>query len=94
MVSIKGYRCLNTGIPTLFILFSVLFQDYESYTPHNDTIHAVKLDGLWYVIAVTIYSMEGVGLILSLKGSAKNQQQFPKLFIGTITIVSLFMACK
>ncbi|CAJ1955199.1 unnamed protein product [Cylindrotheca closterium] len=73
-------------------LCSVLFQDYESYTPHNDTIHAIKWDGLWYVIAVTIYSMEGVGLILSLKGSSKNQQQFPKLFIGTITIISLFMA--
>lgn len=38
--------------------------------------------------------MEGVGLILSLKGSAKNQQQFPKLFIGTIAVISLFMACK
>ena len=78
----------------MYFLCSVLFQDYESYTPHNDTIHAIKWDGLWYVIAVTIYSMEGVGLILSLKGSSKNQQQFPKLFIGTITIISLFMACR
>ena len=78
----------------LFLLFAVLFQDFESYTPHDDTIHPVKWDGLWYVMAVTIYSMEGVGLILSLKGSAKNQQQFPKLFIVTIAIISLFMACK
>jgi len=73
-------------------LCSVLFQDFESYTPHDDTIHPIKFDGLWYVMAVTIYSMEGVGLILSLKGSAKNQQQFPKLFVCTLTVISLFMA--
>jgi proton-coupled amino acid transporter len=74
------------------LLITVLFQDYESYTPHNDMIHKVKWDGLWYVMAVTIYSMEGVGLILSLKTSGTNQAQFPALFTGTITIISVFMA--
>lgn len=70
----------------------MLFQDYESFVPHNDTIQKVKWDGLWYVMAVTIYSMEGVGLILSLKTSSEHQAQFPSLFMGTITVISVFMA--
>lgn len=85
-----GRRIREIELTMLFI--SVLFQDYESYQPHNDTIHKVKWDGLWYVMAVTIYSMEGVGLILSLKASGQNQAQFPALFLGTITVISVFMA--
>eukprot|EP00980_Cylindrotheca_fusiformis_P031051 scaffold25748_cov220-Cylindrotheca_fusiformis.AAC.1 len=73
-------------------LCSVLFQDYESYEPHNDTILKVRWSGLWYVMAVTVYSMEGVGLILSLKASGQNQAQFPTLFLGSITVISIFMA--
>ncbi|KAG7359045.1 transmembrane amino acid transporter [Nitzschia inconspicua] len=71
-------------------LSAVLFQDYESYTPHNDNIHKVKWGGLLYVIAITIYSMEGVGLILSLKGSCKKPDFFSFLIISTLTVISLF----
>jgi proton-coupled amino acid transporter len=72
-------------------LSAVLFQDYESYTPHNDTIHKIKWDGLIYVIAITIYSMEGVGLILSLKSSCKKPETFSFLVMSTLTAISLFM---
>jgi proton-coupled amino acid transporter len=73
-------------------LSAVLFQDYESYTPHNDSIHPVKWGGFLYVIAITIYSMEGVGLVLSLKGSAQKPQQFNWLLSSTIGVISIFMA--
>lgn len=73
-------------------LFAVLFQDYESYDPHNDTIHAVKWDGFLGVIAVTIYSMEGAGMVISLKSSAKKPQQFSRLLGTTLAIISVFMA--
>jgi proton-coupled amino acid transporter len=43
-------------------------------------------------MAVTIYSMEGIGLILSLKASCQKPAQFPVLLIGTITVISIFMA--
>ena len=69
----------------------VLFQDYEHYTPHNDTIHKAKSEGLLYVIAITIYSMEGVGLVLSLKSSCKKPKDFSSLLISTLTAISLFM---
>ena len=36
-------------------LSAVLFQDYESYQPHNDAIHKLQWNGFLYVIAVTIY---------------------------------------
>jgi proton-coupled amino acid transporter len=72
-------------------LSAVLFQDYEHYTPHNDTIHKWNSAGLMYVIAITIYSMEGVGLILSLKSSCKQPNDFSFLLISTLTAISLFM---
>jgi len=72
-------------------LSAVLFQDYEHYTPHNDTIHKWNTDGLLYVIAITIYSMEGVGLVLSLKSSCKQPNDFTFLLISTLTVISLFM---
>ena len=72
-------------------LSAVLFQDYESYEPHNDTIHMVQFSGFLYVIAITIYSMEGIGLILSLKASCQKPQQFSWLLAVTIACISFFM---
>jgi proton-coupled amino acid transporter len=72
-------------------LSAVLFQDYESYEPHNDTIHMVKFGGFLYVIAITIYSMEGVGLILSLKTSCQKPSQFPWLLSVTLACIAFFM---
>ena len=72
-------------------LSAVLFQDYEHYTPHNDTIHKANASGMLHVIAIAIYSMEGVGLILSLKTSCKRPQDFSFLLIATLTVISLFM---
>ena len=43
------------------------------------------------MIAITIYSMEGVGLILSLKASCKRPSTFSHLLIATLTVISLFM---
>jgi proton-coupled amino acid transporter len=72
-------------------LSAVLFQDYQHYTPHNDAIHKATPSGILHVIAITIYSMEGVGLILSLKSSCKRPQDFSFLLISTLTVISLFM---
>lgn len=72
-------------------LTAVLVQDYKHYTPHNETIHKVDFGGMLHVIAITIYSMEGVGLILSLKSSCKRPQDFSFLLIATLTVISLFM---
>jgi proton-coupled amino acid transporter len=91
MKSLAPFSLLANGANACALL-AVLFQDYESYTPHNDTIHQVKWDGFLYVIAITIYSMEGVGLILSLQSSCKQPSQFPLLLRSVITCISGFMA--
>jgi proton-coupled amino acid transporter len=58
----------------------------------NNPIEAVKWGGFLFVIAITIYSMEGVGLILSLEASAKNRAGFNGLFKTMLTGITLFMA--
>jgi proton-coupled amino acid transporter len=72
-------------------LLAVLFEDYESYTSlHNDMIHPVKWSGLLHIIAITIYSLEGVGLVLSLESSCKHQNRFPMLLQLVIAGISVF----
>ena len=91
MKSLAPFSLLANGANAC-ALMAVLFQDYESYTPHNDTIHRVKWEGFVYVIAITIYSMEGVGMILSLQSSCKQPSRFPLLLRTVITCISAFMA--
>lgn len=76
---------------------AVLIQDWESYAEYNplehtEAVKAVKWNGFLYVIAITIYSMEGVGLILSLEASGKDRAGFPWLLRGMLTMITLFMA--
>ena len=73
-------------------LSAVLFQDLETYQPHNDAIHAVKWDGFLYIIAVTLYSIEGVGMVLSLEASCKDRSSFPKVLAIVCSCIALFMS--
>jgi proton-coupled amino acid transporter len=83
---------LVADLANLAGLSAVLLQDFESYEPHNDTIHPVKWEGLLYVVAITIYSMEGVGLILSLESSCQDRSTFGFLLKSVLTCITLFMA--
>ena len=58
----------------------------------NPVIHAVRWGGFLYVIAITIYSMEGIGLILSLESSAKQPHMFLILLKATVSCITVFMA--
>ena len=49
-------------------------------------------DGFLYVIGVTVYSMEGAGLILSLKASCQKPEKFASLLTSTLAVLSIFMA--
>jgi len=90
-----SYFSMIANTANFCALSAVLFQDYEQYTPHNDTIHkwSGNTQGFIYVIAITIYSMEGVGLVLSLKSSCSpnNNTDFTYLLISTLTVISVFM---
>lgn len=70
-------------------LSAVLFQDFEHYH-HDDTIQMANWSQLYYVIAISVYSLEGVGLILPLESSAIDRKSFPfllKTVIGCITVI-------
>ena len=83
---------LLADLANLAGLSAVLLQDFKSYEPHNDTIHPVRLAGLIYVMSITIYSMEGVGLVLSLESSCQDRSNFGALLKTVLACITLFMA--
>lgn len=83
---------LLADLANLAGLSAVLLQDFESYKPHNQEIHAVRWSGFLYVVAITIYSMEGVGLILSLESSCQDRSNFGWLLKRVLACITMFMA--
>lgn len=83
---------LLADVANLMGLSAVLLEDWEEYTPHNDTIHAIKWEGFLQVVAITLYSMEGVALILSLEQSHQEPARFPRLFKLVLASITIFMA--
>lgn len=85
-------------------LFAVLSQDFlrifskekqsfgNDYGQDNISLPTFEFSGFLYVVAVTIYSMEGIGLILPLKNSAKEPENFSFLLKTTVGAISLFFA--
>jgi len=71
-------------------LSAVLFQDFEYYH-HGETIKAVDWSNLLYVAAVSIYSLEGVALVLPLESSAVDREGFPRLLSKVIMGITLLM---
>jgi|Transcript_16125 proton-coupled amino acid transporter len=83
---------LLADLANLCGLSAVLLQDFKSYVPHNDSIHAIRWEGLLYVMSITIYSMEGVGLVLSLESSCRDRSKFASLLKSVLACITLFMA--
>ena len=90
---------LLANLANLVGLSAVLIQDVETLEEpavlreQVDTeIHAIKWGGALYVMAVTLYSMEGVGLILSLEHSCRDRNKFPGLLMRVVGGITLFMA--
>jgi solute carrier family 36 (proton-coupled amino acid transporter) len=76
-------------------LSAVLFQDWKTYhLPDNNdnTVHAVQWDGLLYICAITLYSIEGVGMVLSLEASCQDRPSFPKFLRLVGSGIAVFMA--
>jgi proton-coupled amino acid transporter len=95
---------LLANCANLLGLSAVLLQDYETFEEHHehhdtpdtdlvvDPIKAVQWGGVMYVMAVTLYSMEGVGLVLSLENSCRDRSRFPGLLRNVVAGITLFMA--
>jgi proton-coupled amino acid transporter len=98
MRHLSPFSLLANGA-NLLGLSAVLYQDWiqleHSWADRNtedDTVLAFQFGGLLFVVAVTLYSMEGVGLVLSLESSCRNRAQFPSLLKTVVGGITLFMA--
>ena len=90
---------LLANIANLLGLSAVLVQDVETLEEPQEEraqvdqeIQAIKWGGVLYVMAVTLYSMEGVGLILSLEQSCRDTSTFPGLLRRVVGGITIFMA--
>jgi len=90
---------LLANLANLLGLSAVLIQDVETLEEPQaeraevDTeIKAIKWMGALYVMAVTLYSMEGVGLVLSLESSCSDRSKFPGLLTKVVGGITIFMA--
>ena len=88
---------LMADVAILLGLGAVLFQDFEYYEYHHEVIKAAtNFRGLLYVASVTIYSMEGVNLVLPLETSCADRKAFPGLLmkvVGGITTLMVAFGC-
>ena len=82
---------LLADVATVVGISTVFFQDYEHYR-HDDDIAEFNWTNLYYVIAISVYSLEGVVLVLPLESSAQNRKAFPYLLTGVITAITVIMA--
>ena len=83
---------LIADVANLLGLSAVLFQDFEAYEYHHETIQAAtNFKGLIYVASIAIYSLEGVNLVLPLESSCADRKGFPLLLTKVITGITLLM---
>ena len=71
---------------------AVLMQDFESYEYHHEPVIAINLAQVMYVASITLYSMEGVALVLPLESSCADRDAFPSLFKKCIFGITMLMA--
>eukprot|EP00586_Coscinodiscus_wailesii_P004049 CAMPEP_0172488918 /NCGR_PEP_ID=MMETSP1066-20121228/18627_1 /TAXON_ID=671091 /ORGANISM="Coscinodiscus wailesii, Strain CCMP2513" /LENGTH=463 /DNA_ID=CAMNT_0013256423 /DNA_START=82 /DNA_END=1473 /DNA_ORIENTATION=+ len=75
---------------------AVFFQDVKAFE-HHEIIKAWDFSCFLYVTAVSIYSLEGIGMVLPLESSCVKREDFPKLLKYTgfaITmLISTFGVC-
>ena len=71
---------------------AVLFQDYRNFYYNHPDIVAINYSQAIYMASVSIYTMEGVGLILPLESSYIDRHHFPSLLKKCIFGITVFMA--
>lgn len=78
-------------------LGAVFFQDFEEYIYHHEEVKAFDFSNLLCVTAISVYSLEGVGLILPLESSCIDRKAFPsllkKVIFGITSLMITFGCC-
>jgi len=70
---------------------AVFMQDFKAFS-HHETIKAYDWSNFLYVTAVSVYSLEGVGMVLPLETSCSERKSFPKILTWTVVGITLLIA--
>ena len=75
---------------------AVFLQDFKAFQ-HHEIIKAYDFSSFLYVTAVSVYSLEGVGMVLPLESSCVKREDFPKLLkwsvVGITALIATFGVC-
>lgn len=75
---------------------AVFMQDFRAFQ-HHEIIKAYDFSSFLYVTAVSVYSLEGVGMVLPLESSCIKRGDFPRLLkwsvFGITALIAIFGVC-
>lgn len=80
---------LFADVSNVLGLTIILVQDFEA--GEVEAVSAIDFRYFVYVVSVSAYCFEGVGMILPLESSSNNRNQFPLVLMGTLLVIVLFM---
>ena len=83
---------LIADIANLSGLCAVLLQDFTAYRVSHEIAIPYNFSNVLYVASVSLYALEGVGLVLPLESSCKDRKWFPSLLRNTIVGITSLMA--
>lgn len=83
---------LIADISNLAGLCAVMFQDVLSYKMHHEPVIPFNYSNVLYVASVSLYALEGVGMVLPLESSCTDRNWFPSLLSKTIFGITSLMA--
>ena len=83
---------LIADIANLSGLCAVLLQDFTAYRVSHEIAIPYNFSNILYVASVSLYALEGVGLVLPLESSCKDRKWFPSLLRNTIVGITSLMA--
>jgi len=90
---------LMANVSNLVGISAVLMQDYQIYKDgnHEEQLVTFNFSNLLYILGVSIYSLEGAGMVLPLESSYENRDNFSSILttciIGITTLLAGFGFC-
>ena len=97
LVQIQDLKDLSTfsliaDVANIAGLIAVMCQDWKAYHDFHQPVLTHDFSKVIYVSAVTLYSLEGIGMVLPIESSCADPKRFPSLLTKTLIAVASLMA--
>jgi len=83
---------LVADIANLFGLATVMCLDLKAFSIYHESVITHDFSKVFYVSAVALFSLEGVGMVLPLESSCEDRKWFPGLMKKTLLSITSLMA--